>query len=89
MTGGGNIVPKGQSKTALFIYAPANGRLVDWEFQNADDYKGVTLHNGLTVGVGDVTLQPGESYEITVHVQSVQDSDELLTFRQSPLMEGR
>ena len=31
VTGGGNIVPKGQIKTALFIYAPANGRLVDWE----------------------------------------------------------
>lgn len=89
VTGGGNIVPKGQIKTALFIYAPANGRLVDWEFQNADDYKGVTLHNGLTVGVGDVTLQPGESYEITVHVQSAPDTDELLTLRQTPLIEGR
>ena len=76
-------------KTALFIYAPANGRLVDWEFQNADDYKGVTLHNGLTVGVGDVTLQPGESYEITVHVQSAPDADEPLTLRQTPLIEGR
>ena len=89
VTGGGNIVPKGQIKTALFIYAPANGRLVDWEFQNADDYKGVTLHNGLTVGVGDVTLQPGESYEITVHVQSAADTDEPLTLRQTPLIEGR
>lgn len=89
VTGGGNIVPKGQIKTALFIYAPANGRLVDWEFQNADDYKGVTLHNGLTVGVGDVTLQPGESHEITVHVQSAPDTDEPLTLRQTPLIEGR
>ena len=89
VTGGGNIVPKGQIKTALFIYAPANGRLVDWEFQNVDDYKGVTLHNGLTVGVGDVTLQPGESYEITVHVQSAPDTDEPLTLRQTPLIEGR
>lgn len=89
VTGGGNIVPKGQIKTALFIYAPANGRLVDWEFQNADDYKGVTLHNGLTVSVGDVTLQPGESYEITVHVQSAPDTDEPLTLRQTPLIEGR
>ena len=89
VTGGGNIVPKGQIKTALFFYAPANGRLVDWEFQNADDYKGVTLHDGLTVGVGDVTLQPGESYEITVHVQSAPDTDEPLTLRQTPLIEGR
>ena len=89
VTGAGNIVPKGQIKTALFIYAPANGRLVDWEFQNADDYKGVTLHNGLTVGVGDVTLQPGESYEITVHVQSAPDTDEPLALRQTPLIEGR
>ena len=89
VTGGGNIVPKGQIKTALFIYAPANGRLVDWEFQNADDYKGVTLHDGLTVGVGDVTLQPGESYEITVHVQSAPDTGEPLTLRQTPLIEGR
>lgn len=36
-----------------------------------------------------MTLQPGESYEITVHVQSAPDTDEPLTFRQTPLIEGR
>ena len=63
VTGAGNIVPKGQIKTHCSFTRPRTVVLVDWEFQNADDYKGVTLHDGLTVGVGDVTLQPGESYE--------------------------
>lgn len=91
VTGGVDVdgLQPGDIKNALFLYAPANGRLVDWKFQNQDDFKGVTVHDGLTVGVGDVTLHPGETYEITLHVQSDPDTSEPLTVRQTPLIEGR
>lgn len=89
VTGGTDGTEPGDIRTALFLYAPANGRLVDWTFQNSDDYQGVTVHNGLTLAVGKVPLKPGEEYEITLHVQSAPDTKESLTVRQTPLIEGR
>ena len=89
VTGGTDETEPGDIRTALFLYAPANGRLVDWKFQNQNDYQGVTVHDGLTLAVGKVTLKPGEEYEITLHVQSAPNAKEALTVRQTPLIEGR
>lgn len=49
------------SGTVLFLYAPANGRLMDWKFQNSDDYQGVTVHDGLVLAVVKGALKPGRS----------------------------
>ena len=49
----------GDIRTVLFLYAPANGRLMDWKFQNSDDYQGVTVHDGLVLAVVKVALKPG------------------------------
>lgn len=89
VTGGTDGTEPGDIRTALFLYAPANGRLVDWKFQNQNDYQGVTVHDGLTLAVGKATLKPGEEYEITLHVQSAPNTKEVLTVRQTPLIEGR
>ena len=89
VTGGTDETDPGDIRTVLFLYAPANGRLVDWKFQNQNDYQGVTVHDGLTLAVGKVTLKPGEEYEITLHVQSAPNTKEALTVRQTPLIEGR
>ncbi len=89
VTGGTDETEPGDIRTALFLYAPANGRLVDWKFQSQNDYQGVTVHDGLTLAVGKVTLKPGEEYEITLHVQSAPNTKEALTVRQTPLIEGR
>ena len=89
VTGGTDETEPGDIRTALFLYAPANGRLVDWKFQNQNDYQGVTVHDGLTLAVGKVTLKPGEEYEITLHVQSAPNAKEALTVRQTPFIEGR
>lgn len=51
----------GDIRTVLFLYAPANGRLMDWKFQNSDDYQGVTVHDGLVLAVVKVALKPGRS----------------------------
>lgn len=89
VTGGTDGTEPGDIRTALFLYAPANGRLVDWKFQNQNDCQGVTVHDGLTLAVGKVTLKPGEEYEITLHVQSAPNTKNALTVRQTPLIEGR
>lgn len=89
VTGGTDGTEPGDIRTALFLYAPANGRLVDWKFQNSDDYQGVTVHDGLTLAVAKIALKPGEEHDITLHVQSAQNTKEPLTLRQTPLIEGR
>ena len=48
----------------LYVYAPNEGRIVDW----TQDFDQFAVHDGLTVGVKTVTLRPGESFETTVHV---------------------
>ncbi|MGO5068633.1 hypothetical protein [Bifidobacterium catenulatum] len=60
MTGGMDGAEPGDIRTVLFLYAPANGLLVDWKFQNSD-YQGVTMHDGLVLAVAKVTLKPGRS----------------------------
>lgn len=82
-------IAAGQIRTATFVYAPAGGRLVDWTMSNGSEFDGVTVHNGLTLGVKTVTLNPGESYEITCHVQVAPGISEPLTLVQTPQVEGR
>lgn len=79
----------GQVRTAAFVYAPAGGRLVDWTMSDGSGFDGVTMHNGLTLGLKTVTLSPGESYEIVCHVQSAPGVDAPLTLVQTPQIEGR
>lgn len=79
----------GQVRTAAFVYAPAGGRLVDWTMSDGSEFDGVTVHNGLTVGVKTFTLDPGASYEITCHVQAAPGIDTPLTLVQTPQVEGR
>ncbi len=82
-------VSAGQIKTATFVYAPAGGRLVDWSMSDGGEFDGITVHEGLTVGVKTITLNPGESYEIVCHVQSAPGVSTPMTLRQTPQVEGR
>lgn len=82
-------VSAGQIKTATFVYAPAGGRLVDWTMSDGTEFDGITVHEGLTVGVKTITLNPGESYEIVCHVQSAPGVSTPMTLRQTPQVEGR
>ncbi|NEG89968.1 DUF4012 domain-containing protein [Bifidobacterium aerophilum] len=82
-------IANGQIKTAAFVYAPAGGRLVDWTMSDGSQFDGITVHDGLTLGVKTFLLSPGESYEITVHVQSAPGVQAPIIVRQTPQIEGR
>lgn len=84
-----NDLTAGQVRTAVFVYAPAGGRLVDWTMSDGSGLDGVTVHNGLTVGTKTITLGPGESYEIVCHVQSAPGVRTPLALVQTPQVEGR
>lgn len=60
----------GDIRTVVYVYAPADGRLVDWTMSDGGDFDTITTHDGLTVGARTVTLAPGESLDITVTVTS-------------------
>lgn len=82
----------GEILTVMYLFAPADGRLVDWKFTGASAGDGafdtVTTYSDLTAGVKGFTLQPGESIELTAHVQaSVKAGSAVPTLRQTPLIE--
>ncbi|MBW3081181.1 DUF4012 domain-containing protein [Bifidobacterium sp. 79T10] len=73
----------GEIVTVLYVYAPAEGRLVSWN----PDFDQIATHNGLTVGAKTVTLNPGESVEATVHVlASPKAGANALVLKQTPLV---
>ena len=78
----------GEISTIVYAYAPAGGRLVDWNFTGsvADmDFDTVTVHDGLTVGAKSVLLQPGESMTLTMHMlTSVVGGNNALILRTTP-----
>nr|WP_274619263.1 DUF4012 domain-containing protein [Bifidobacterium amazonense] len=78
----------GQIRTQAFVYAPKNGRLVDWTMSDGSQFDGISVHDGLTVGLKTFNLSPGESYEITVHVQTAPGVNAELALRQTPLIES-
>ena len=74
----------GEIETVLYVYAPDEGRIVDW----TQDFDQFAVHDGLTVGVKTVTLRPGESFETTVHVLASPTADENeMILRQTPLVD--
>lgn len=80
-------VQTGEIVTMVYVYAPADGRLVDWKFSDGGKFDTVTTHNGLTVGAKQVQLKPGESADFTVTVQtSAKAAGAALQIRQTPLI---
>lgn len=74
----------GEIETVLYVYAPDEGRIVDW----TQDFDQFAVHDGLTVGVKTVTLRPGESFETTVHVLASPAADKSeMILRQTPLVD--
>lgn len=74
----------GEIETVLYVYAPNEGRIVDW----TQDFDQFAVHDGLTVGVKTVTLRPGESFETTVHVLASPAANENeMILRQTPLVD--
>lgn len=74
----------GEIETVMYVYAPDEGRLVDWDPQ----FDQIATHDTLTLGAKTITLQPGESFEATVHVlASPKAGSNALVLRQTPLVD--
>lgn len=60
--------PVGSMQIIVYVYAPAGGRLASWTFPDGKDFDEITTHDGLTVGVRQITLAPGQMYKIQTSV---------------------
>ncbi|WP_454778478.1 DUF4012 domain-containing protein [Georgenia muralis] len=70
LTGGGNVVPVGNIRSQISVYAPTDGRILDASSTDPkSNYQG-HIHNGLMVGTYVVTLEPGQSTTFTYAIAS-------------------
>jgi hypothetical protein len=60
LTGGGNVIPAGQVRTNVLLYAPSGGRVDDVHVIGAEPGVFSQTHNGLSVVGKTVQLKPGQ-----------------------------
>jgi hypothetical protein len=60
LTGGGNVIPAGQVRTNLLLYAPFGGRVDDVRVSGGEPGVFSQTHNGLAVVGKTVQLKPGQ-----------------------------
>ena len=76
---------RGDIGEMLYVYAPAGGRLLEWQFDDGSDFDMVTLHDGLTLGAKTIKLKPGESMHFVVRfLSSPEAADTPMLLRQTP-----
>ena len=79
--------PVGSVSLIVYVYAPAGGRLESWTFPDGGDFDSITTHDGLTVGVKQIVLKPGENYQIRASLLTAPgnpDEQEPMELRTTP-----
>lgn len=87
--GGLSGMKPGQINTAVYLYAPAHGRLVDWKLSDGSKLDALSTHDGLTVGLKKVILNPGQSFELGAHMESAPGVETDAALRQTPQIPGQ
>ncbi|NMM16976.1 MAG: DUF4012 domain-containing protein [Cellulomonas sp.] len=70
LTGGGAVVPRGQTRTNVLIYAPAGGGIESSRVNSAPGSLFAQTHDGLSVGALTITLEPGQTSTVELDVRS-------------------
>jgi len=70
LAGGGVIVPRGELRTNVLIYAPEGGGIDSHRVNSSEAGLYSQLHNGLSVGARTFTLKPGESASLDLVVRT-------------------
>jgi len=82
------VVPVGEVRTNLLIYAPTDGRVEDVQVEGQDPGVTSQIHDGLAVVGRTTQLAPGES--VTIHAQVTTGSrfGGPLLLRSTPVAKG-
>jgi len=88
VTGGGAVVPVGEVRTNVLIYAPTDGRVEGVQVEGQDPGVTSQIHDGLAVVGRTTQLAPGAS--VTIHAQVTTGARFLgpLLLRSTPVAKG-
>ncbi|WP_170037213.1 DUF4012 domain-containing protein [Georgenia soli] len=70
LTGGGKVVPVGNIRTDLHVYAPTGGRIVSATSDDSDASYLTRVHDGLMVGTHRLMLEPGQMTTLEFEIET-------------------
>ena len=89
LTGGGNIIPAGQVKTNVLLYAPSGGRVDDVKVKGGEQGVFSQTHNGLSVAGKTVQLKPGQRVVIEYNLLTGKGQPGIPVLRVTPVALGK
>ncbi len=85
----GNIIPKGEVRTNVLLYAPSGGRVDDVRVSTGSPGVFSQTHNGLSVVGRTVQLKPGESVVIDYDIATGTGQPGAPVLRVTPVTNGK
>lgn len=85
VSGGGQVVPAGQMRVNVLLYAPRGGLVDDVNIDGADGGVHSQRHDGLAVVAKTVTLAPGQRVTIEYDLLTGGNQRESIVIRTTPL----
>ena len=85
----GNVIPKGEVRTNVLLYAPKGGRVDDVRVTGGDQGVFSQTHNGLAVVGKTVQLKPGQQIVIDYDILTGQGQQGIPVLRVTPVTLGR
>jgi len=89
LTGGGNVIPAGQVRTNVLLYAPLGGRVDDVRASGGEPGVFSQIHNGLAVVGKTVQLKPGQRIVIDYHLLTGKGQPGIPILRVTPVALGK
>jgi Protein of unknown function (DUF4012) len=89
LTGGGNVIPAGEVRTNVLLYAPTGGRVDDVRVSKGSPGVFSQNHNGLAVVGKTVQLKPGERIVIDYDLLTGPREPGIPVLRVTPVALGR
>ena len=89
LTGGGNVVPAGQVRTNLLLYAPTGGEIDDVRASSGEQGVFSQVHNGLSVVGKTMQLKPGQRVVIDYDILTGPAQPETPILRVTPVTLGK
>ena len=81
----GNVIPKGEVRTNVLLYAPKGGRVDDVRVTGGDQGVVSQTHNGLAVVGRTVQLKPGQQIVISYNILTGQGQPDTPVLRVTPV----
>ena len=89
LTGGGNVIPMGEVRTNVLLYAPAGGQIDNVRMSGAAPGFFSQTHNGLAVVGKTVQLKPGQTVTLDYDIRTGRRQPGTPMLRVTPASSGK